>query len=164
MTHAVDPGIAPGRFDGIGVDVDGHNPRRAEPERAESEDAAPAAHIEDPLTAGDPPQETLDDLRRRGMAAVAEAARSELDQARKAPAIVLRPRPADAEPLVEGDRTGVLQPSLESGPFLWPRDRHHAFGSQRCHQSGHTPIVVHASQHHPAAVARRDDGDRARTE
>ena len=83
VVHTVDLGVAFGRLHGIRVDIDRYRVRGSELEGAQGEDAAPAADVEDSLSPADALDEFLDDLLRRGMAAVAEPAQAELDQPRK---------------------------------------------------------------------------------
>ena len=88
--------------------------RRPESERAQSEHAAAAADVEDPLPTSDPLQQLLDEQPRRGMLATSEAPGAELDQPRQVSAVVLGPHEAHAEPLPERDRAGVAHPRFEA--------------------------------------------------
>ena len=162
--HAVNLCIASCRFDRVRLHVERNDARRAELERTESENSASAADVEDPLASGDPLNQFCNDLLGRGMATVSESTQSELNHPWKMPAIMLRPRLADAESFVEGDGASVSQPRLEGRSSVWPRHRHRALGTERHDEAGHAPLVIRGSQHHQAAVAGRHDVYQAHAE
>lgn len=132
--HAVERGIASGRLDGVRLHVDRDDARRPEREGAQPQDAAPAADVEDPLTADDPLDQLLDEHPGGGMVAAAEAAEAELDQPRQIGAVVLGPRDAHAEPRAEREWAGVPRPCLETRPAVRPGHGDVALDAQRCRE------------------------------
>ena len=102
---------------------------------AQPEHAAAAADVEDSLPSGDSPGQLFEQQPGRGVLAGPEPpARVEFDHVRQAPAVVLRPREAQGEPLSYGDGPGVADPGPEAGAAGGSKHGELPLGAKAAHE------------------------------
>lgn len=121
--------------------------------RGERDDAASTSHIEQAFATTEVLDQVLDDHSGRWMMPAAESSGAQLDQIRKAGAIVLGPGQTDTEPVTEPDRGSAALPCNEARSRSWPRDCHQAALAQQHRYSFRGLSIGHLGQNHTAITA-----------